>query len=179
MWFICRILLAAEVAACCLTTNKKEIYQMSSWIKDSVPIISAIVVAIVPFFSMMQQRRTSIKKMKEYAELLSILDKDSSSRSDIEALLKQQSEKSLERSSRKIDGSAIFATAILAMALGVPSYFLMLGAMRYDGFWKIVCWVLFVVVALLAVLVVAAGSTLIFKNKNKGDDENQAATPKK
>ena len=140
---------------------------MLNWLIDNLPIISAILVAIAPFLAMMQQRTTGIKKMKEYAEILSLLDKNSSSRGDIEALLKQQSEKALERSKRKIDGYAIFVTVFFAGALGTASYFLVSWAMRYDGVLEVFLWILFVLVVLLAILVVATGSKLIYKEKKQ------------
>jgi len=90
------------------------------WIADNLPIISGVVVALLSalssFVSFLRHRKSkSIRRIKEYADILPLLANESRAKQNINELLEQETKELLEQKNRKIDVASIICGALCSV----------------------------------------------------------------
>ena len=153
---------------------------MIDWIANNFPAFSGIAVALLSFLSSLRELLNEgnkgtkdIKKMKQCAEIYALLPNTSEAKINIDAVLKQLSEKILKRESRKINIPNIIAVVFIASVGGGLSYLLALVAIRFSGFFSVVCWVLFAIVAFFTVALSITGLASRYKESPKSNTNNK------
>lgn len=137
---------------------------MFNWLADNVPAVSGIAVATLSFltslFNLRMEQSTEkkdMKKLKQYAEIYSVLPEESGAKRNIDSILKYLSEKVLEQEKRKVNVANVIAAILLALVGGGLSYLVASWAAKINGFFSIVLWILFAVIALFTILISITG----------------------
>ncbi|MDR2687645.1 MAG: hypothetical protein LBB75_07820 [Oscillospiraceae bacterium] len=153
---------------------------MISWIANNIPLISAIAIALLSFFSSLirfvsdqKAEEKYIEKMKAYCEIYSTLPDDSTAKSSIENIMVWTVRKILQSNKKTLNTWWIAIIIFVTLGFGVLSYFLSLWATRAHGFWSVLLWILFAVIICLAALTFIMGWSTRYDEENE-DEENDS-----
>lgn len=154
-----------------------------NWIVDNIPIISGVAVAFLSFLSSLIKFLNEpnvgvrgMKKMKDYTEMYAALPDRVDAKKDIAKLLKQETERTLRLTNRKVNKSNVAAVIFLSVLGGGLSYLFALWATNSSiTIITILAWLLFATAVVFTFGISIAGLADLYEQpENKKSDDNKA-----